>query len=136
MVFHNAQARIIEALLACLLITLALVISDPYFLSSSIVKGKEEKKDLATKVLSFLLYKDILKRAYYRDYYSIQNALNEIIPLEYGFKFSIYDDSWNLLWSYQRSYFNEGDSDSSFVILNGCDGIASNQTLIFVLAVS
>jgi hypothetical protein len=136
MVFLKAQARIIESLLACLLISITLVFSNSYFLNSSIVSEKVDKKELASNALSFMLYNGILKEAYYQNYFSIAYTLEKIIPPEYGFKISIYDSSWTLIWSYQRSIFRDTNADSSLIILNGCDGLKSNTTLIFVLAVS
>ncbi len=130
----RAQARIIESLLASLMITTTLILVNPYFLNTSLIKEENYKEDLASKILSFMLYNNILGRAYHGDYSLITETLEKTIPLKYGFKIAIYDENWSLKWSFERN-FNERNSRSAQIILNG-NGKAYTYILIFVLAIS
>lgn len=133
---HKAQARLLEALLAALLITSSLIVANSNFLKHSYGSSLSEKSELASKALQFLLYKGILFGAYEGNFLEISNVLEEIIPRDHGFKISVYDLNFDLIWSYKRANYNEGDADSSFLITNGYNGLSNTNILIFVLSVS
>jgi len=132
---YKALARIIESLLACLIIVLTMSFTNPYFASNTLITSKSDKKDLASHTLAYLLYTGILKEISKGNYFLLVNATEKIIPIEYGFKISIYDSTWSLIWSYQRSNFNEAYSESSYIALNTYED--SKITIkIIVLAIS
>ncbi len=132
----KAQARILESLLASFILIAALIMANPYFMSSSLIKKDDYKEELAYKLLSFMIYKDILKQIYFEDYFLIIETLEKTIPLDYGFKISVYDDNMILKWSYQRGNFDERNARSAQVILNGCEGNVYTYFLIVSLAIS
>lgn len=132
----RAQARLIESLISCAVIIASLVIANPYLLTSSLVTEKIDKQEIANKSLEFLLINRILKQAYYGNYSIIANALEKIIPIELGFKITIFYENYTVKWSYQRSNFKLGDSKSAQVVLNGCNGTEFTYFLVVNLAVS
>ncbi|HLI45740.1 MAG TPA: hypothetical protein VKU94_00935 [Geobacterales bacterium] len=133
MASHRAISRVIEALLACLLLTMTMFFINPYLASNAMIRSKTEKKDLAEKTLAYLLYTGILREVFKGNYFLIVNATEAIIPVEYGFRISLYNSSWYLMWSYQRSYFDDADSESSYIAVNGN---SPSNILIIVLAIS
>lgn len=129
----RAQVRVIEAILAASIIIVALLIANPFFLNTNLIKEKKDKEDIASKVLSFLIEKGIIKQAYYGNYQVIVDVLEKMIPSDYGFKISFYDEEWNLLWSYQRVNFDERNAVSAQAVLNGADRFS--RILIVVLSI-
>lgn len=136
MAYLKAQARITESLLACLILTLSLIVANPYFLKSASISQPIDNSELAPKTLSFLLVKGLLKQVYYGNYSLIKDTLDSIIPPEIGYKIEVYDENGLLKWHYQRSNFNEEDAKSAWIVLNGCDGLNYTNIMIIILVIS
>lgn len=135
--YSKSQTRIIESLIAASLLILSFLLMNVFlFIENVEIKNVGELKEIAEGTLTFLLYNDILTKSYEKKYNVIVNFLEKIIPKNYGYKISIYNESWKEIWSYKRSNFNINNSESAFIILNGYKGSKYTYFLIIVLTVS
>mgnify|MGYP000738610819 CR=1 FL=1 len=134
---REAQARIIEAILASFIIFSSLIVSSNYLQINSInLDKKTDNKEIASGILSFLIQTNIIGDVYEMKYNRLINFLEKTIPLEYGYKIEIYDEDLNLIWYHQRDNFDPKKCDSAYVILNGKNGTEYVNMLIIVLCIS
>jgi hypothetical protein len=130
---YRAQARIIEALLASLILISATIIAYQYYTpeaNSSL--GNEQ--NIVSSTLGFIVENGYLKYIFKNPTVLIK-VLYSLVPKEYGFKIFLYNESWAIIWSFQTADFTNKNEVTSILILNGING-NTTQFFILILAIS
>jgi hypothetical protein len=113
----RSQARIIEALLSSLIIIGAVTISYTFYTPFSSYSISTEY-GIPSNVIGFIVENGYLKYVFENPSVLI-SVCNEIIPQDFGFKITLYDENWNIIWSYQTADFTSQNEISAYLIING-----------------
>lgn len=124
------QARIIDALLALIVIMLGLSI---VFRVYEFVKpqGPSALEDTAYAALASLDSEGYLAKAVYsEDPRILEAVLNSVIPAGYGYNCTVYGEGWSRLLSVEARGYDPYRASSVVYVLFGCNGTLSVRYVV------
>lgn len=127
-------ARIYDAVLAMTLLLIALTITLGYANSFNVYEGPRDLIEFSSNLLIYLDRNNLLAPMVYREEYErLEKLVSDIVPEGIGFKISVYNCDWKILWSINHQFKQEKSSSAS-LFLSGYEGVPDPRVVVLSLS--
>lgn len=127
-------ARIYDVLMACVIILVGSGMSMNILLPAEGTTPPPDLHGLASECLSYMDQKEILAPLVYsQSSGQLQNLLSTLLPLDVGYRLTVYDINWNPLMVIGTG-LNGASASSACYYLGGWNGTADPRIIVLALS--